>query len=67
MSQVIIQQVLLFEHIYTPRALNAGTCIQLGDLFYSAGLYRNHVLAKANTGEIESGFGKKMHVNGPEG
>ena len=29
-----------------------------GDLFYSAGLHRNHVLATANTGEIGRGFGK---------
>ena len=26
--------------------------------FYSAGLHRNHVLATANTGKIERGFGK---------
>ena len=47
-----------FEPIYTPRALNTGTCIRQGDLFYSAGLNRNHVLATANTGEIGRGFGK---------
>ena len=35
-----------------------GTCIQQDDLFYSVGLYRNHVLATANTGEIRRGFGK---------
>ena len=29
-----------------------------GDLFHSAGLHRNHVLATANTGEIGRGFGK---------
>ena len=40
------------------RALNAGTCLQQGNLFYSAGLYMNHVLAKANTGKIGRGFGK---------
>ena len=39
------------EPIYIPRALNTGTCIQQGSLFYSAGLHRNHVLATANTGE----------------
>ena len=44
--------------LYIPRALNTGTCIQQGDLFYSAGLHRNHVLATANTGEIRRGFGK---------
>ena len=36
-----------------------GTCIQQVDLFYSAGLHRNHVLATANTGNIFGrGFGK---------
>ena len=49
---------MFFEPIYTPRALNTGTCLQQGDLFYSAGLHRNHVLATVNTGEIGRGFGK---------
>ena len=49
---------MFFELIYMPRALNTGTCIQQGDLFYSAGLHRSHVLATANTGEIGGGFGK---------
>ena len=66
-SQVIIPQVVVFEPIYIPRAVNTGTSIQQGDLFYSAGLLRNHVLATANTGKIGRGFGKKMQVNGPEG
>ena len=44
--------------MYIPRALNTGTCIQQGNLIYSAGLHRNHVLAKANTVEIGRGFGK---------
>ena len=35
-----------------------GTCIQQGDLFYSAGLQRKHVLATANTEKIGRGFGK---------
>ena len=47
---------MFFEPI--PRAFNTGTCIQEGDLFYSAGLHRNHVLATANTGEIGRGLGK---------
>ena len=43
-----------------------GNCIQQGDLLYSAGLHRNHVLATANTGKIERGFGeKKMQVSTP--
>ena len=44
-----------------PRALNTGTCIQQGDLFYSACLHRNYELATANTRE-KSGevfWGKK--------
>ena len=49
---------MLFEPIYIPRALNTETCIQQGNLFYSAGLHRNHVLATANTGEIRRCFGK---------
>ena len=51
---------------YIPRELKTGTCIRQGDLFYSAGLHRNYVLATANTGEIGRGFGK-MQVNGTEG
>ena len=54
-----------FEPVYVPRALNTGTYIRQGDLFYFAGLRRNHVLATANTGKIGRGFGK-MQVNGPE-
>ena len=46
------------EPIYIPWALNTGTCIQQGNLFYSADLHRNHVLATPNTGEIGRGFGK---------
>ena len=46
------------EPIYIPWALNTGTCLRQGDLFYSAGLHRNHVLATANTGEIGRGFGR---------
>ena len=46
------------EPIYIPRALNTGTCFKQGDLFYSAGLHRNHVLATADTGEMRRGFGK---------
>ena len=35
-----------------------GTCIQQGDLFYSAGLHKNHVLVTANTAKTGRGFGK---------
>ena len=57
--------VFVFSYIYIPRAPVTGTCLRPGDLLYSAGLHRNHVLAIANTGKIGEGFGK-MQVNGPE-
>ena len=50
---------MLVEPIYISQALNTGTCIRQGDLFYSVGLHRNRVLATANTGETGKGFGKK--------
>ena len=57
-SQVIIlPQVMVFEPIYMPRALNTGTCIQQGDPSYSAG-QRSKKL-----GEVL----EKMQVNGLEG
>ena len=57
-SQVIIlPQVMFSEPIYMPRALNMGTCIQQGDLFYSAGQHRKKL------GEVL----EKMQVNGLEG
>ena len=49
---------MFFEPIYILQALNRGTCLRQGDLFYSAGLHMNLVLATANTGEIRRGFGK---------
>ena len=41
------------EPIYMPRALNTGTCIQQGDLFYSAGQHRKKLgeIWKKNAGE----------------
>ena len=48
---------MFFKPIYIPRALNTGTW--QGDLLYSVGLHRNHVLTTANTGKIGRGFGKK--------
>ena len=45
---------MFFEPIYIPRALNTGTCIRQGDLFYSASPHRNHGIATANTREIGS-------------
>ena len=41
---------------FSPKWYRRG--IRQGDLFYSAGLHRNHVLAKANTEETGRGFGK---------
>ena len=49
-----------------PWALNTGTCLWQGDLFYSVGLHRSHVLATANTGKSGEVW-EKMQVNGPEG
>ena len=49
---------MFLEPVYIPQALNTGTCLRQGDLFYSAGLHRNPVLATANTGKIGRGFGK---------
>ena len=56
-SQVIILPKVMFsEPIYMPRALNTVTCIQQGDLFYSAGQHRKKL------GEVL----EKMQVNGQE-
>ena len=49
---------MFFELIHIPWAHNRRTCIQQVDLFYSAGLHWNHVLATANTGEIGRCFRK---------
>ena len=57
-SQVLIPQVMFLEPIYVPRALDMGTGLRQGDLFYSGDLPRNHALATANTGQIGRGFGK---------
>ena len=59
-------QVMFFQPVYIPRALNTGTYTRRGDLFDSAGLHRNHESVTANTGEIGSGL-EIMQVNGPEG
>ena len=40
-SKFITTSHIVFLPIYIPWALNTGTCIQQGDLFYSAGLHRN--------------------------
>ena len=58
--------MFFFSPFNIPRASNTGTCIRQGDLFYSAGLHRKHVLATANTGKISGEVLEKMQVNGPE-
>ena len=47
---------MFFEPIYMPRVINTGTCIQQGDLFYSAGQHRKElgeVLEKMQVKVIE--------------
>ena len=50
---------MFFEPIYMPRALNTGTCVQQGDLFYSAGQRRKklgevlEIFAGEWTGRVE--------------
>ena len=44
--------IFFFSLFNIPRSPNTGIGIQQGDLFYSVGLHRNHVLATANTGKI---------------
>ena len=53
----IISQVMFLEPIYMLWALSTGTCIQQGDLFYSAGQHRKKF------GEVK----EKMRVSGLEG
>ena len=46
---------MFFEPIHIPQALNTGTWIQKGNLFYSARLHRNHVLpqpTQEKSGEV---------------
>ena len=58
-SQVIIPQVMLFLSLSIfPGHSTWEPVSRQGDLFYSARLHRNHVLATANTGKIRRGFGK---------
>ena len=61
----MIPQVMFFEPIYIPLVLNTGTCLQQGDLFYSVGLHRNHVLV-TTTQEKSGEVLEKMQVNGLE-
>ena len=65
-SQVIIPQVMFLEPIYISRALNTEPASGRVTYFILRAYTGNHVLATANTGKIERGFGK-MQVNGPSG
>ena len=47
-----------FQPIYIRRALNTGTCIQQGGLFYSAGLHRSQCQPQPTQEKIGRGFGK---------
>ena len=51
---------------YIPRALNTGTCIQQGELFYSAGLTQEPVVATADTRKTREVLEKcgRMHRKG---
>ena len=42
-SKSFISQVMFFEPVYILPVLDMGTCIQQGDLLYSAGLHRTGV------------------------
>ena len=50
---------MFFEPIYIPRALNTGTYIPQGDLFFFFGPAQKLVLATANTGKTRERFWKK--------
>ena len=63
-SQVMIPQVMLlvflflFFPVYIPRVLNTGTCIQPGDLFYSAALHRNENIRRGFEKNADEWTGK---------
>ena len=57
---------MFFEAIYFPRALNTGTCIQQGDLLYSAG-YTETDVSNSQHRKISEEVLEKTQVNGPEG
>ena len=74
-SQVIISEVMVvgfFFVCFLAYLYSMGTQTRepasgrQGDLFYSVGLHRNHVLATANKEKIGRGL-EKMQVNGTEG
>ena len=58
---------MFFEPIYIPRALNTGTTLQQGDLFYSAGLHSNRYWPQPTQEKKSEELLEKMQVNGPEG
>ena len=48
----------VLKPIYIPRALNTGTCIQQGNLFYSVGLQSNRCKPQLIQEKLGTGFGK---------
>ena len=50
--------LFVLEPIYIPWALNTGTCIQQGDLFYSAVLPRNQCQPQLTQEKLRRGFRK---------
>ena len=48
----------MLEPIYIAQALNKGTCIQQGDLFYSVGVHRNRCWPQLTQEELGRGLGK---------
>ena len=57
-SQLTISPVMLFQPIHIPRALNTGTCIPQGNLFYLAGLHKNQCYPQVTQEKLGRGFGK---------
>ena len=49
---------MFLEPIYIPGALNTETCVQQGDLLYSAGLHRNRCLPQLTQENLGRDFGK---------
>ena len=49
---------MLFQPIHIPRALNTGTCIPQGNLFYLAGLHKNQCYPQVTQEKLGRGFGK---------
>ena len=57
----------VLEPIYISRPLSTGTCIQQGDLFYSAGLHRNRCQPQLAQEKLWRGFGNSSEQTGRVG